>query len=146
MLECACRPDVRAEFQTTNATTTMKTNALNWFEIFTNDLAKATTFYSTILNTKLESPDSSASCRMVIFPGDHDKGVCGAISQMDGCKPGPGGTMVYLNVEGDLDGVLSRIPAAGGTVIKERMDIAPHGFIGIFSDPEGNVVGLHSMV
>jgi uncharacterized protein len=124
----------------------MKINSLNWFEIFTNDLAKATTFYSTILNTKLEPPSSSECCRMVIFPGDHDKGVCGAISQMEGCNPGPGGTMVYLNVEGDLDGVLSRIPAAGGKVLKERMDIAPHGFIGVFSDPEGNVVGLHSMV
>jgi uncharacterized protein len=124
----------------------MKTNSLNWFEIFTNDIAKATTFYSTILGTELQPPASTAACRMAIFPGDHDKGVCGAISQMDGCKPGPGGTMVYLNVEGDLDGVLSRIPAAGGKVVKERMDIAPHGFIGVFSDPEGNIVGLHSMV
>lgn len=123
----------------------MKTNALNWFEIFTNDLPKAVEFYSSILNTKLE-PGSMDCCQMAIFPGDPDKGVCGALTQMDGCNPGAGGTMVYLNVEGDLDGVLSRIPGAGGTVIRDRMDIAPHGFIGIFQDPEGNVVGLHSMV
>jgi predicted enzyme related to lactoylglutathione lyase len=123
----------------------MKTNALNWFEIFTNDLTKATAFYGAILNAKLE-PASMECCRMAIFPGDPDKGVCGALTQMDGCQPGAGGTMVYLNVEGDLDGVLSRIPAAGGNVVKGRTDIAPHGFIGIFSDPEGNVVGLHSMV
>ncbi len=123
----------------------MKTNALNWFEIFTNDLPKAVEFYSSILNAKLE-PGSMDCCKMAIFPGDPDKGVCGALTQMDGCNPGAGGTMVYLNVEGDLDGVLSRIPAAGGIVIRDRMDIAPHGFIGIFQDPEGNVVGLHSMV
>lgn len=123
----------------------MKTNALNWFEIFTNDLPKAVEFYSGILNTKLE-PGSMDCCQMAIFPGDPDKGVCGALTRMDGCNPGAGGTMVYLNVEGDLDGVLSRIPGAGGTVIRDRMDIAPHGFIGIFQDPEGNVVGLHSMV
>jgi predicted enzyme related to lactoylglutathione lyase len=123
----------------------MKTNALNWFEIFTNDLAKAAEFYGTILNTKLE-PASMEGCRMVIFPGDCEKGVGGALTQMDGYSPGAGGTIVYLNVEGDLDGVLARIPAAGGTVIKERTDISPHGFIGIFQDPEGNVVGLHSMV
>ncbi len=123
----------------------MKTNALNWFEIFTNDLTKAAEFYGTILNAKLE-PSSMEGCRMAIFPGDLDKGVCGALTQMDGCNPGAGGTLVYLNIEGDLDGVLARIPDAGGTVIKERMDISPHGFIGIFQDPEGNVVGLHSMV
>ena len=122
----------------------MKTNALNWFEIFTNDLAKATEFYSTILATKLE-PASMEGCRMTMFPCDPDKGVGGAITQMDGCAPGAGGTLVYLNVEGDLDAVISRIPAAGGTLIKERFDISPHGFIAIFCDPEGNVVGLHSM-
>lgn len=122
----------------------MKQNALNWFEIFTNDLAKATEFYNTILTSSL-IPSEMEGCRMAIFPCDPDKGVGGALTQMEGCKPGAGGTLVYLNVEGDLDGVLSRIPAAGGKVIKERFDISPHGFIGIFSDPEGNVVGLHSM-
>ncbi|MES2657422.1 MAG: VOC family protein [Verrucomicrobiota bacterium] len=122
----------------------MKENALNWFEIFTNDLAKATAFYSAILDTSL-APASMEGCHMAMFPGDPDKGVGGALTQMEGCQPGPGGTLIYLNVEGDLDGVLSRIPTAGGKVLKERFDIAPHGFIGIFSDPEGNVVGLHSM-
>lgn len=132
------------EITTKPPDTTMKTNALNWFEIYTKDLTNAADFYGTILNTKLE-PASMEGCRMVIFPGDHDKGVCGALTQMDGCQPGAGGTMVYLNVEGDLDGVLSRIAEAGGTVLKGRTDIAPHGFIGIFTDPEGNVVGLHSL-
>ncbi len=123
----------------------MKTNALNWFEIATKDLTKAVDFYGTILNVKLE-PASMEGCRMAMFPADHEKGVGGALTEMDGCDAGPGGTLVYLNVEGDLDGVLSRIPEAGGTVIKERTDISPHGFIGIFRDPEGNIVGLHSMV
>lgn len=122
----------------------MKTNALNWFEIFTNDLVKATEFYNTILKAELATP--TPGCTMAIFPYHAENGVGGALTQMDGCNPGPGGTIIYLNVEGDLDGVLSRIPAAGGKVLKERFDIAPHGFIGIFSDPEGNVVGLHSMV
>lgn len=123
----------------------MKENALNWFEIFTNDLDNAADFYGTILNAKL-TPSSMEGCRMALFPGDLEKGVGGALTQMEGCSPGPGGTVVYLNVEGDLDGVLARIPEAGGKVILPRKDIAPHGFIGIFSDPEGNVVGLHSMV
>jgi predicted enzyme related to lactoylglutathione lyase len=122
----------------------MKQNALNWFEIFTKDLANATDFYQTILNATL-TPGSMEGCRMSMFPCDLEKGVGGALTQMDGYEPGPGGTLVYLNVDGDLDGVLSRIPAAGGMVLKERMDIAPHGFIAIFRDPEGNVVGLHSM-
>lgn len=124
----------------------MNTNALNWFEIFVSDLGRATAFYEAILNAKLGKPDSNVACQMAFFPYENNKGVGGALSKMDGCPPGKGGTMVYLNVEGDLDGVLQRIPGAGGTVIRERFDIAPHGFIGVFSDLDGNVVGLHSLV
>ncbi|MFD2257850.1 VOC family protein [Luteolibacter algae] len=122
----------------------MKTNALNWFEIFTNDLTKATEFYSTILAAELE-PATMEGCQMAMFPSDTENGVGGAITRMEGCAPGAGGTLVYLNVEGDLDGVISRIPGAGGTIVKERFSISPHGFIAIFRDPEGNLVGLHSM-
>lgn len=121
----------------------MKKNALNWFEIFTNDLAKAKDFYDAILNTTLTPLDGG---RMAIFPYDSENGVGGTLNQMDGCMPGSGGTIVYLNVEGELDDVLSRIPSAGGKVLKDRFEVPPHGFIGIFADPEGNVVGLHSMV
>jgi uncharacterized protein len=122
----------------------MKTNAINWFEIYTADLALSRAFYETILQTKLVDPDSAAY-PMAIFPYDNMQGISGALFQMEGCKPGPGGTLIYLNVEGELDAVISRIPAAGGSVIRERMAIPPHGFIAIFSDPEGNAVGLHSM-
>lgn len=123
----------------------MKTNSINWFEIFVSDLDRARKFYEIILSTKLQ--DASMECsQMAIFPYDNMKGITGALTKMDGYKPGPGGTLVYLNVEGDLDGVISRIPDAGGKVIQVRMPIPPHGFIGIFEDTEGNIVGLHSMV
>lgn len=122
----------------------MKKNALNWFEIYVSDIAKATKFYETILATKL-APSEMEGCDMSMFPCDMEAGVGGAIVKMEPYEPGPGGTMVYLNVEGDLDTVISRIPAAGGKMIKERMAIPPHGFIAIFEDCEGNIVGLHSM-
>lgn len=122
----------------------MKNNAINWFEIFVSDLPRARRFYETILNDKLQESGMDC-CQMAIFPYDSMNGTGGALTLMEGCKPGPGGTLVYLNVEGDLDGVLSRIPAAGGKVIRERFAIPPHGFIGIFEDSEGNTVGLHSM-
>ncbi|MES2570404.1 MAG: VOC family protein [Verrucomicrobiota bacterium] len=122
----------------------MKKSALNWFEIYTNDLDRAKSFYERILNTTLQ-PASMECSQMAMFPADPVNGVGGALSRMDGMQPGAGGTLVYLNVEGDLDGVLERIPGAGGKVVQSRIDIAPHGFIGIFEDLEGNIVGLHSM-
>ncbi len=122
----------------------MKINAINWFELMVSDFGRAVKFYEEILATTLDTVEGE--CRMALFPAEYDKGVGGCLSLMEGHQPGPGGTLVYLNVQGDLDGVLSRIPAAGGEVIKPRTAIPPHGFIGIFRDSEGNVVGLHSMV
>jgi predicted enzyme related to lactoylglutathione lyase len=123
----------------------MKTNAINWFEIFVADLGRARAFYETILQDKLVDA-GMGECSMAIFPYDNMNGTGGALTKMEGFTPGTGGTLVYLNVEGDLDRVLGRIPAAGGKVIRDRMAIPPHGFIAILEDTEGNHVGLHSMV
>jgi predicted enzyme related to lactoylglutathione lyase len=109
------------------------------------DFDRALKFYSTILGAPLTEVPSSV-CRMAMFPYEMSSGVGGAISLMEGCSPGPGGTMVYLNVEGDLDGVLSRVPPAGGGVLRPRFAIGEHGFIAVIRDTEGNVVGLHSML
>lgn len=121
-----------------------KNNALNWFELYVTDWNRAKKFYETILGTPLQEVTSSCSAPMAIFPHDSTKGVGGALTKMEGTSPGGGGTLVYLNVEGDLDGVISRIPSAGGTIIRPRFPIGEHGFIAIFRDTEGNVAGLHS--
>jgi predicted enzyme related to lactoylglutathione lyase len=119
-------------------------DVVNWFELHVADFDRAKKFYETILQTHLEVNENNGM-KMGMFPCDYTKGVGGAINRMEGCPPGPGGTVVYLNAEGDLDGVLDRIPKAGGAVLQGRMGIGEHGFIGIFKDSEGNVVGLHSM-
>jgi predicted enzyme related to lactoylglutathione lyase len=121
-----------------------KKDAVNWFELYVTDFNRAKKFYETALQTSLQESEMER-CRMGIFPCDHTNGVGGAITKMDGIAPGAGGTLVYLNVEGDLDGVLNRIPSAGGAVVKPRTSIGEHGFIGIIKDTEGNLVGLHSM-
>jgi uncharacterized protein len=119
-------------------------NALNWFELFVNDFSRARKFYEQALNCKLEAAQMEG-CEMGMFPCDENNGVGGAITKMEDFKPGPGGTVVYLNVEGQLDNVLQRIPEAGGKILRPRQDISPHGYIAIFEDSEGNVVGLHSL-
>lgn len=120
-----------------------KKDALNWFEIYVTDMSRARKFYETILQVPLPETNNNG-CSMAMFPFDMGKGVGGSLTQMEVVAPGPGGTLIYLNVEGDLDGVISRIPAAGGMILRPRLSIGEHGFIAIFKDSEGNVVGLHS--
>jgi len=121
-----------------------KKDAVNWFEIHVTDFDRAKRFYEKVMQSSLEDC-SMENCRMAMFPFDNANGVGGAITKMENVAPGQGGTMVYLNVEGDLDGVLNRIPPAGGSLLKPRTSIGEHGFIAIFKDTEGNPVGLHSM-
>lgn len=120
-------------------------NALNWFEIYVADFDRARSFYQTILNETLTEVPMMDGGKMAMFPFDQESGVGGALTVMEGCTPGGSGTVVYLNVEGQLDAVLARVAAAGGKVIRERFAIPPHGFIGFIQDTEGNSVGLHSM-
>ena len=124
---------------------TTRKDAVNWFELYVTDFDRAKRFYETVLQTSLQET-AMEQCRMGMFPFDQTNGVGGAITKIEANSPGPGGTLVYLNVEGDLNGVLKRIPPAGGSVIKPRTPIGEHGFIAIFKDTEGNCVGLHSMV
>jgi len=122
----------------------MKKNAVNWFELFVADYARAKRFYEAILKVTMQEYNCSGS-RMAVFPYDSKEGIGGALTEMTGCAPGGSGTLIYLNVEGDLDGVLDRVAKCGGTIIKPRTGIGEHGFIGIIKDSEGNTVGLHSM-
>ena len=121
-----------------------KKDALNWFEIQVADFDRAKRFYDSILQTTLTDV-ASPTCRMGIFPYEANGGIGGSIAHRPEAKPGASGTVVYLNVEGDLEGVLGRIPASGGKVVQPKLAIGEHGFIGIFQDTEGNVVGLHSL-
>jgi hypothetical protein len=121
-----------------------KLNAVNWFEIIVTDFDRAKKFYESILATPL-AEHTNPMGRMAMFPFDMEKGVGGAITQMEGFTSGAGGTVVYLNVEGDLDGVIARTPAAGGEVLRPKFPIGPWGFIAILKDTEGNVFGVHSL-
>jgi len=121
----------------------IKKDALNWFEIYVTDMTRARKFYEAILQVPM--PEMSFGPNpMAMFPFEMPKGVGGSLVLMDVVAPGPGGTLVYLNVDGDLDGVISRIPAAGGMLLRPRLSIGEHGFIAVFKDSEGNVIGLHS--
>src|SRR5262245_29303182 len=131
---------------------TTTTKALHWFELHVSDFGRARRFYETILKTPLQDSQPADckegpknDCQMAMFPFEMQKGVGGSITKMNGVAPGAGGTIVYLNVEGDLDGVLQRIPKAGGSVVEPKFSLGQHGFIALFQDTEGNCVGLHSL-
>ncbi len=114
---------------------------LDWFEIPTADLDRAVRFYETVLGVSLKR-EVFGGVPMAGFPFA-DKSTGGALVQDARRKPSAEGALLYLNARGQLDTCVQRIARAGGEVIAPRVDIGEPGFIAIFRDTEGNVVGLH---
>ncbi len=55
------------------------------------------------------------------------------------------GSLVYLNGADDLSVPLSKVEAAGGSILLEKTSIGPNGFMAKFLDTEGNKVAFHSI-
>ena len=122
-------------------------NAISWFEIPSTDLARATKFYETIFDIKL-NPLDLPEIKMRLFPlEDNMNGVGGAIVDSGGFhKPSStDGPLLYLNANPDVQNVLDKIEAAGGKIIVPKMSIGEYGFMGAFIDTEGNRIALHSV-
>lgn len=121
-------------------------NAVNWFEIPVTDYNRAKQFYSTVFGHDIQDHDmGDKPMKYGIFPYDMGEGVGGAIVQMEGMNPSADGSTVYLNGGDDLSIALSKVEAAGGSIIMPKTNIDENGFIAQFIDTEGNRVALHSM-
>ncbi len=121
------------------------TNALNWFEIATTDLARAQKFYEAVFAIKMEAMDMD-QIEMRMFPGDGMNGkVGGAIVKSGMHKPSKEGALIYLNANPDLSVALGRVEKAGGEVLMPKTKISDDiGYMAFFSDTEGNAVAMHS--
>lgn len=121
------------------------TNALNWFEIATNDLGRAQKFYETVFNIKME-PMDMPDMQMRSFPGDSMNGkASGALVKSEMHKPSAEGAVIYLNANPDLGDALARVEKAGGKVVMPKTKISDEiGHMAFFTDTEGNTVAMHS--
>ena len=131
----------------------MNKNPICWFEIYVDDMNRATAFYEAMLQVKLEdlpmpqgadTDDCEGSVEMKVFTmEDQGYGATGALVKTDHVKPGPGGSLVYFTCD-DCAVEAARAAENGGTVINEKMSIGEHGYIAMVNDTEGNMIGLHS--
>ena len=126
----------------------MSGNPVTWFEIYVKDVQRAKAFYENTLAIRLQELDTVAPGvkSMWTFPMSKDSyGATGALVQMDdGPSGGSGSVIVYFECE-DCAVEAGRVRANGGTVMKDKFAIGPHGFIAPATDTEGNSIGLHSM-
>lgn len=127
----------------------MNSNPVGWFEIYVQDMPRAKAFYEAVFQgelVELKNPDPAgfADMEMWTFPMSMEGyGAAGALVKMAG-YPSGGSTLVYFSCA-DCAVEADRAAAHGGKIFKPKMSIGENGFIALVVDPEGNMIGLHSM-
>lgn len=122
-------------------------HAVTWFEIACGDFDRAKRFYETIFDVTLQNMEVPGQ-KMAAFPVDWEKGeIGGTIVERVQSRPSSDGTLVYLHGGSDLQVVLNRVVEAGGQVAmpKTLIPMEGSGYLAVFIDTEGNLVGLTSM-
>jgi uncharacterized protein len=126
-------------------------NLIVWADIPVTDLDRAIAFYGAVLQRPfitvpgmdgigLPAPDPDASRD---DPGPMP--VAFDLAVMADHKPSEDGPVIYLESNGDPEGMLQRVTAAGGEVISPVQDMGEMvGRIGFFRDTEGNRIGVHA--
>ncbi len=117
-------------------------HAIDWFEIPVSDFDRAKKFYEHIFQITLQ--EMVVGPKLGLFPVDTD-GIGGAIAHGKGYVPSVDGTKIYLRVEGKMQDVLDRVESAGGKIVVPCTQISEmFGYMGAFTDTEGNWIGVHS--
>ena len=123
-------------------------NAISWFEIPTTDINRAQKFYETIFGITM-MPMDMPNIKMRMFPlDDMMTQVGGALVDSGGFHKASAtdGPLIYLNANPDVQNVLDKVVAAGGSIMLPKTEISPeYGFMAVFMDTEGNRVALHAV-
>jgi predicted enzyme related to lactoylglutathione lyase len=107
-------------------------------ELNTIDVAEAKSFYGSLFDWKLEdTPMGPAGSYTMIRVGS---GTGGGI--MKHPMPGAGSIWIpYVHVE-DIKAATEKAKSLGGKIIKDVTEVPNAGWLSIFIDPTGGVLGL----
>lgn len=113
--------------------------AFCWNELYTNDPAAVTDFYSGLFGWTAAKSEGMDYTEFKIG----DRSVAGMMSITPEMGPLPPNWLVYFAVA-DTDATCASITANGGAVVAPPMDIMP-GRFAVATDPQGAVFGVIAM-
>jgi len=119
-------------------------SVINWFEIPVADMDRAIKFYEPVMQVTLKREKMDVA-ELAIFPHE-DPATGGALAKFDGITPSQRGAIIYLHTD-NMAATLDRIVTAGGECVFGPLELPNAiGTIALFTDSEGNRVGLHQPV
>ena len=114
-------------------------NPVAFFEIISPDAARARSFYTELFGWAADANPAFGGYALV-DPQGGEGAIGGGIGEAD--EPGEAGVKIYMRVE-DLEACLERAEKLGGTVVVPPHDLpGDAGRTALFTDPDGNKVGL----
>jgi predicted enzyme related to lactoylglutathione lyase len=133
-------------YPSTNELAMDRANAICWFDLYVEDMDRASAFYEAVFQQRLEPMgDPTGETVMRGFPANMGAyGAAGALVKSPHACPGPGGTLVYFSVH-DCSVEEARVAAAGGRVLRPKFSIGQFGWVTVCMDTEGNMFGMNSM-
>ena len=116
-------------------------NPVIHFEMMSKDPAKASAFYKKIFGWKIENV-KKLDYRLVETGATGEmKGINGGILKPKRKGPWPAQLTMYILVN-DLAAYRKKIVKAGGTICVEEQEVPGMGWLCLFTDPEGRMMGL----
>ena len=112
----------------------MAAPAIVHIEFKSSDFARSSAFYAKLFDWRTEQNASASYMKADGADGPSAGWVRADLVQ----SPGP---IAYLPVD-DLPAKLDAVERAGGRVLVRSMPFAGGGEVGLFADPDGNVLGL----
>ena len=110
-----------------------------YFEIVSPDAARARAFYTGLFGWSADA-DPAMGGYALVDTGAGGDAIGGGIGAAE--EPGEAGVKIYMRVE-DLEACVEKAEKLGGTLVVPPHDLpGDAGRTAIFTDPDGNQVGL----
>ena len=118
-------------------------NLCSMVEISVEDFNRAKEFYESILEIEITEMNV-LDTQIGMFPMEEYLNL-GCISKCDQHIPSKNGTLIYLNADNNIAGMLKKVISAGGEILTPKTKLGDQfGFVAVFLDTEGNRIALHA--
>lgn len=109
----------------------------NWFDITARDAERSRAFYADLFGWPI-AVDESMNYGLVEATPER---MPGGIGQAHPDNPHPAGIVTYFGVD-DVEASLAKAEELGGKAVVPPWEIPGLGKMAVFTDPDGNRVGL----
>lgn len=108
------------------------------FEIPADDPAASQAFYEAAFGWGFYKWEGPEPYWLITTGPEEEPGINGGMMQKN-----PGQPVTFAIDVPDIDASIAAVQSAGGTIVVPKMPIPGVGWISYFTDPTGNVIGIH---